>query len=503
MSDYPPLYTALMKGQDADGNEIVLAADTTRALLTVLTGEDSGELETIAVDEEGRIIAKDKAHKFFLTYADQTATTTTTEIQFPFPWSKIELINAGETDILFNINASADAINTVLTAGTSKVINIQSSSISFKTSSGSSTLRIRGSGWKWWCNTHTETITITDAVALLYGFEYSEAFSISESLIWEASMMITEQFSIVEGVLLNVGIPISEAFSISESMAITIEILLSEAIGISEVVIVNVDAYISEALSITETIDLMIPIIEEFSITETIIISLMYGATEEFTIEDVVSFIADCAFTESISLSDSVKLVGGFMVTESFSITDEVDGTKGASGVHTYVCDDSDAQGYSGYTTADGSFGGTSSEFTSVDYSAIDGDDNSKVTDFIGVANNYQYHRFDFTIDEDIGDITQVTITWRGYCKTSTAYRSELWIKEGGFYVERDSHTSSSKNTLDKTYTSGLSNIVQSGHVYVGVQNGNKSTGPGAPAYIYSYYVKVDITYDSEEDLFP
>jgi len=91
---------------------------------------------------------------------------------------------------------------------------------------------------------------------------------------------------------------------------------------------------------------------------------------------------------------------------------------------HTYYANDTDAQAYYTSDSVDG--GGNNggfddsyeSELTSQMYLDIT-DDDTDYTTSICSSSMYPYIRFDFTVSEGVGDITQVDITWKGYGKKS------------------------------------------------------------------------------------
>lgn len=167
-----------------------------------------------------------------------------------------------------------------------------------------------------------------------------------------------------------------------------------------------------------------------------------------------------------------------------------------AESIHIYVCNDSDAQGYEG-GDSDGGFNNDDGEFTSSDYNNITVDNNNYVSDIESTDDEYQYHRFNFTIDENIGDITQIDITWKGYGGDGVSYRSELWVKDVGSWNEKTAHTQNSKHTLTTQKTSGFDDWVSAGHLECAVQSGYCTVGIlGADSILYSYYVEVAVTYN-------
>jgi hypothetical protein len=87
----------------------------------------------------------------------------------------------------------------------------------------------------------------------------------------------------------------------------------------------------------------------------------------------------------------------------------------GLCATSTYVCDGVDAQAYEGADT-DGVFAGGSgaeNEISAGDYTNLASDDDNYVLD--SANTDYQYHRFVFSIAEEVSNITQIDITWKGF----------------------------------------------------------------------------------------
>ena len=170
---------------------------------------------------------------------------------------------------------------------------------------------------------------------------------------------------------------------------------------------------------------------------------------------------------------------------------------------HTDSCDDTDAQGYEG-SDSDGAFNNDDGEFTAGDYADISIDDNNYVIDSTGVNREYQYHRFDFTIGEAVGDITKIDVTWkgRGYRNVPLipAYGHSLWVKDTGSWAEKDSGTSGSKETLTIQKTNNFDDWISDGHIHVGAQP-DYTTVEGHISTLLSYYVEVVVTYEISHSL--
>jgi hypothetical protein len=170
----------------------------------------------------------------------------------------------------------------------------------------------------------------------------------------------------------------------------------------------------------------------------------------------------------------------------------------------TYVCDGKDARAYEG-ADLDGVFRDLAeNEFAGAvmptDYSLIDGDDDNYVEDINGVdVDEYQYHRFDFTIDEDVSSITQVDITWKGIGGDSFGHTGHsLWVRNGASYVEQDSGISSAKETLTASFSNKeeITEMLKNKHLYFAAQS-DWMYFKGYSSILRSYYVEVVITYTS------
>jgi len=96
--------------------------------------------------------------------------------------------------------------------------------------------------------------------------------------------------------------------------------------------------------------------------------------------------------------------------------------------IHTYVCDDTDAQGYEGHGT-DGGFETDIAELSGTEYTAVSVDDANSATYKQNNAGRFSFHRANFTIDEAIDTITQIDITWKGYGWGSAGgSRESFWV---------------------------------------------------------------------------
>ena len=174
-------------------------------------------------------------------------------------------------------------------------------------------------------------------------------------------------------------------------------------------------------------------------------------------------------------------------------------------GQHTniYICDDVDAQAYEGGAD-NGAFDDDDGEFTSGDYTAIEIDDTIGVWDEEGTVNKYQYHRFNFTLDEDISCITNITVSWNGRAGLDwfpDYVGISLWIKENDEWVQRI-YFEGESDTGNQTYThfieSNFNEVIQEGYFEVAIQS--LSYTVSSPFWVYSFvqsqYIQVSVTTD-------
>ena len=207
----------------------------------------------------------------------------------------------------------------------------------------------------------------------------------------------------------------------------------------------------------------------------------------------------------------TLLLVFLFIVSSSFVYLTEADSSNQSN--HTYICDGNLAFAWHGFDV-NGGFNSSESSFSDDDYGSIRVDDDNSVYDLTFDDSMYAYHRFDFYIIEDIEDITQIDITWKGYGGSHDTmadyyeYGHSLWIMEEGGYVLKESGTDDSKETFSVSYTSDINKIISNdGHIYLGVQSDNPADeGQSKPfpieasvtSFIYSYYIEVNVTYSTQ-----
>lgn len=171
--------------------------------------------------------------------------------------------------------------------------------------------------------------------------------------------------------------------------------------------------------------------------------------------------------------------------------------------VHTYICQGDTGNAYEGGSTTNGGFD-NDVEFTSTDYTQIDSNDENYVEDQSQTQLEYQYHRFDFPIEENINDITKIDITWRGeggrYSPPPNppSYNENFsfWVLEDENYYNKVNGTD--LNTFTISYTSNIPKMLKTGSLKCGAQS-NFRPDPihTHRSYIRSYYIEVDITYTS------
>ena len=115
----------------------------------------------------------------------------------------------------------------------------------------------------------------------------------------------------------------------------------------------------------------------------------------------------------------------------------------------------------------------------------------------------YQYHKFNFTINENVDDIVYVNISWKGYGTDldGISHGDALYVLESGSWTQKDSSSGAgeSAHSLYESYTGSFGDIVSSGNVSVGVYCTLKSSGDSmiytSYSQLFSYYVEVNVTY--------
>lgn len=174
---------------------------------------------------------------------------------------------------------------------------------------------------------------------------------------------------------------------------------------------------------------------------------------------------------------------------------------------HLYTCNGNNATAWEG---ADDYGGFTNGALFSIsDYQNIIFDDDASVKDS-SYTNMYQYHRFDFSIDENVEDIVGIDIMWKGSGGSEEIenFGYSLWVKTEGVYIKVDEGAESDKDTLFITYSSvshDLNDILSNGHIYVAAQSecrGLEKRPPvaGYASVIETYYIEIEISYSAEED---
>ena len=134
-------------------------------------------------------------------------------------------------------------------------------------------------------------------------------------------------------------------------------------------------------------------------------------------------------------------------------------------------------------------------EFTATQYVNISADDGTYQTDFSD--NNYAAHGFNFSIDEDAGNITEINVTWNGkgwHDNGGAANGAYLYICNGTGYEELANNSGVGTDaTLTGEVTSSISSYINAGNVTVLVVQNTAGTGFSA-SRIETDYVRVVVT---------
>ena len=183
-----------------------------------------------------------------------------------------------------------------------------------------------------------------------------------------------------------------------------------------------------------------------------------------------------------------------------------VSGSSSSQNFKIIICDGNNSTAKIG-SDNEGYFNNDPDNFTGIDYEDIDEDDENMVSyDQLKLgqeADQYQYHYFSFYIIDDINDIEQIDITWKGYGGDSgrgeipPQYGYSFWVKENDNFLKKDNGTSSSKNTINTQYVGDdIDKIINNNYLYCAVQSDYPHQwDEGIYSIIYSYYIEVNITY--------
>ena len=201
----------------------------------------------------------------------------------------------------------------------------------------------------------------------------------------------------------------------------------------------------------------------------------------------------------SINIPSSTALAEstGLIFFHFEAVTTPVEGGGGPQN-HIYIVDDSDAQAYEGDASDGGFNDGSENEFTAGEYVTISVNDSNSVSDFADTENNYQYHRFVYTIEESVDSITQVKILWKGSGSTGMFDGHSLWVKESGAWTQKNVGWDIGPEILSVTYTSDFSDIIVGGVLQTGAQcefNYDPPPPPTQTSGLYSCYAEITITY--------
>ncbi len=172
-----------------------------------------------------------------------------------------------------------------------------------------------------------------------------------------------------------------------------------------------------------------------------------------------------------------------------------------------------------------GSFNNDFSEFTATEYSNISFNDDNYV--YSVSEYEYPYHHFDFLINENIDDITNVEIRWIGIGSegSSVSYGQELYVKENDNWVSKDSSDGDLDNInipkfeLTFSYTDNFDEIINNGHLHVSIystvigcelpdlkgdliedNDADASEDSTPTSSLKSYYIEVNVTYFSSNE---
>jgi hypothetical protein len=91
---------------------------------------------------------------------------------------------------------------------------------------------------------------------------------------------------------------------------------------------------------------------------------------------------------------------------------------------------------------------------------------------FTSVSTNHPYHKFNITINESVPEIDQIAVTWEGHSDSGGTVNLYVYnFTSGSWSPSLASGSGTSDFTLTKTFTSGFSDIINSGRITVLVQD--------------------------------
>lgn len=135
-------------------------------------------------------------------------------------------------------------------------------------------------------------------------------------------------------------------------------------------------------------------------------------------------------------------------------------------------------------------------EFTAANYTKIRVNDDIYAEDQTDTAGFYAAHRFNFSIETPVANVTAINVTWVGKGLQSDENGASLYIynfASGGYTRLQNSGDTPNKVTLTGEITSNASNYISSGNVVVQARQNSEQSGTDR-SYIKTDYVKVIIT---------
>lgn len=144
-------------------------------------------------------------------------------------------------------------------------------------------------------------------------------------------------------------------------------------------------------------------------------------------------------------------------------------------------------------------------EFDTTTYAEATSSDDSRVQTGNVTLNNYPAMRFRFKINENVLTISQIAVLWEGFgCKGEIcggvfeAYLY-IWNANSSAWEQVGSHTNSQDQNITKSYTSNISHYLDSNNYLYLVALGPERTMAMFPDWLYTDFVKADITYNTNQ----
>lgn len=136
-----------------------------------------------------------------------------------------------------------------------------------------------------------------------------------------------------------------------------------------------------------------------------------------------------------------------------------------------------------------------STEFSSIGYSNMAANDNVYEQSSTTSSGKYAAHRFNFTICQSCGDVTNLTATWvgKGYNTGGNGATLYIWNFATRAYEQLDNTSSGDKVTLSGSKISNLCNYIDSSNRVILLAEQNTISTRSVTSHLDTDYVKLEV----------